>query len=209
VVHVVAGTSFNLSGFTFSMEAYFKNTNGLTRFIRSEAHDIQDIFSGRSQSYGVDVMLKQDVQLHSFWVSYSLSKTEELFTYFLNGKYRRAPQDQCHELKLAGSLNFDPFFFSADYVYGSGFPDFVYSQQTGSESTTYHKTYSRLDVSVVYKFLNRKLKGEAGLSVLNVLNRQNFKLENFERIPAGQTSTINIYAEAIPFTPTLFLKIYL
>ena len=207
--HYVAGTSFNLSGFTFSMEAYFKNTNGLTRFIRSEAHDIQDIFSGRSQSYGVDVMLKQDVQLHSFWVSYSLSKTEELFTYFLNGKYRRAPQDQCHELKLAGSLNFDPFFFSADYVYGSGFPDFVYSQQTGSESTTYHKTYSRLDVSVVYKFLNRKLKGEAGLSVLNVLNRQNFKLENFERIPAGQTSTINIYAEAIPFTPTLFLKIYL
>jgi len=207
--HYVAGTSFNLSGFTFSMEAYFKNTNGLTRFIRSEAHDIQDIFSGRSQSYGVDVMLKQDVQLHSFWVSYSLSKTEELFTYFLNGKYRRAPQDQRHELKLAGSLNFDPFFFSADYVYGSGFPDFVYSQQTGSESTTYHKTYSRLDVSVVYKFLNRKLKGEAGLSVLNVLNRQNFKLENFERIPAGQTSTINIYAEAIPFTPTLFLKIYL
>jgi hypothetical protein len=45
--------------------------------------------------------------------------------------------------------------------------------------------------------------------VLNVLNRENFKLENFEHIPAGQTSGINIYAEAIPFTPTLFLKLYL
>ena len=207
--HYVAGTSFNSSGFTFSMEAYLKNTDGLTRFIRSEAHDIQDIFYGKSRSYGVDVMLKQDVRSHSFWVSYSLSKTEELFTYFLNGKYRRAPQDQRHELKLAGSLNFDPFFFSADYVVGSGFPDFVYSQQTGSESTTYLKTYSRLDVSVVYQFLNRRLKGETGISILNVLNHENFKLENFERIPAGQTSTINIYAEAIPFTPTLFLKIYL
>lgn len=207
--HYVLGTSFYSSGFTLSVDAYSKNTNGLTRFIRSEVYNIQDVFTGKARSYGVDVLVKQDIRSHSFWVSYSLSKTEELFTYFPDGKYRRAPQDQRHEIKLAGSLNFDPFFFSADYVCGSGFPDFIYGQQAGSEITNANKDYSRLDVSAVYKFLNRRLKGEVGISILNVLNRENFKLENFERIPSGQTSSINIYAEAIPFTPTLFLKIYL
>lgn len=66
--------------------------------------------------------------------------------------------------------------------------------------------YSRLDVGASWKFLNRKLKGEAGLSVLNVLNTRNIKFANFERIPLNQTSSINIYAEAIPLTPTLYLK---
>jgi hypothetical protein len=204
--HFVFGSAFNLSGFTLSIEAYYKLTWGLTRYIRSDKYNIQDIFNGKSKSYGLDVLLKQDIKSHSFWISYSLGKTEELFEYFLNGRYRRAPQDQRHELKFAGLLNFDPWFFSADYVYGSGFPDFIYNQQ---QSNINSHIYSRLDISLVYKFLNRKLKGEIGLSVLNVLNRENFKLANFERIPANQTNDINIYAEAIPFTPTLYLKIYL
>jgi len=204
--HYIFGSSFTSSGFTFNVDAYYKQTDGLTRFIRSVQYNIEDVFIGKSKSYGVDFLLKHDFRSHSFWVSYSLSRTEELFEYFLDGNYRRAPQDQRHEVKLAGLLNFDPFFFSADYVYGSGFPDFIYNQQPNNTSS---HIYSRLDVSFIYKFLNRKLNGEAGLSILNVLNRQNFKLANFERIPANQSSSINIYAEAIPFTPTLFLKFYL
>ena len=204
--HYVFGGSFSSSGFTFNIDAYYKQTEGLTRFIRSVKYNIEDVFTGKSKSYGVDFLVKHDFRSHSFWISYSLSKTEELFEYFLDGKYRRSPQDQRHEVKLAGLLNFDPFFFSADYVYGSGFPDYIYNQQPNNTSS---HIYSRLDISFIYKFLNRKLNGEAGLSILNVLNHQNFKLANFERIPANQSSSINIYAEAIPFTPTLFLKFYL
>jgi len=204
--HYVIGTTYSVAGFTFNIEGYYKQTYGLTRFIRSVKYNIQDVFNGKSKSIGVDFLVKQYVRSHSFWVSYSLSSTKELFDYFLNGEYRRAPQDQRHEVKVAGLLNFDPIFLSADYVYGSGFPDFIYNQQQEASSNT---TYSRLDVSVTYKFLKRKLNGEIGISILNVLNRQNFKLANFERIPANQTSNINIYAEAIPFTPTIFLKIYM
>lgn len=204
--HFVLGASFNKSGFTLNIDAYYKQTDGLTRFVRSAKYHVEDVFTGQSKTYGIDFLVKQDIKSHSFWISYSLSKTEELFEYFLDGNYRRAPQDQRHELKFAGLLNFDPFFFSADYIYGSGFPDFIYNQQPNSATS---QIYSRLDVSFIYKFLNRKLNGEAGLSILNVLNHDNFKLANFERIPADQTSSINIYAEAIPFTPTLFLKFYL
>lgn len=204
--HYVFGGSFTSLGITLNINAYYKQTHGLTRFIKSVKYNVEDVFTGKSKSYGIDFLLKHDFRSHSFWISYSLSQTNELFEYFLNGKYRRAPQDQRHEVKIAGLLNFEPFFFSADYVYGSGFPDFIYNQQPGT--TTSH-IYSRLDISFIYKFLNRKLNGEAGLSILNVLNRENFKLANFERIPANQSSSINIYAEAIPFTPSLFLKFYL
>ncbi len=207
--HYVVGTSYHASGFTASLDGYYKTVNGLTRYIQSNVYNIQDVFTGKGRSYGMDLVLKHEFRQHAFWIAYSLSRTEELFTYFLDGDYRRAPQDQTHEIKLAGSLNFDPFFFSADYVYGSGFPDYLYDRQNNGETTDVPKTYSRLDVSAVYKFLNRRLKGEVGISILNVLNRENFKLESFERIPAGQTSGINVYAEAIPFTPTLFLKLYL
>lgn len=203
--HFVFGSTFSASGFIVNIDAYYKQTFGLTRFVRSVKYNIEDIFNGKGRSYGLDFTIKKDLHSHSFWISYSLSKTEELFEYFLNGKFRLAPQDQRHEIKLAGLLNFDPFFVSADYVYGSGFPDFIYNQL---QSTSSRHNYSRLDISFIYKFLNRKLNGEVGISILNVLNQENIKLANFERIPTNQTSTINIYAEAIPFTPTLFLKFY-
>ena len=70
-------------------------------------------------------------------------------------------------------------------------------------------TYSRLDVSFIYKFLDRRLKGEIGLSVLNVLNTQNIKYANFERVATSQTNSINLYSEAIPITPALYLKLSL
>lgn len=49
--------------------------------------------------------------------------------------------------------------------------------------------------------------GEVGISLLNVLNTENHKYTSFERIPVNQTRDINILAGAIPFTPTLYLKI--
>jgi hypothetical protein len=128
-----------------------------------------------------------------------------LFEYFLNQTYRRAPQDQRHEVKAALLLNFDPFYFSTDYVFGSGFPTPAYLAEQHNNDLT----YSRWDAAIIYKFLDRKLKGEIGLSVLNILNTQNIKFANFERVPLEQTNTIGLYAEAIPITPALYFKLSL
>jgi hypothetical protein len=201
--HVVMAGSFHNDFLTFSLEGYYKYTEGITRYIRFPKYNIETVVSGKARSYGMDVFLQGSFRKHSAWIAYSLSKTEEFFNYFVERQYRRAPQDQRHEVKLALMLNFDPFLFSANYVYGSGFP-FKPATVVTDDSDDF--TYSRLDASFIYKFLNKKLKGEAGLSILNVLNTQNIKYTNFERIPSNQTNSINIYAEAIPFTPTLYLK---
>ena len=204
-MHFVAGTSYNLNDFTVSLEGYYKNVTGLTRYIRNIANSIEGIYQGKGRSYGIDVMIKKDYKGLSAWVAYSLSKTEELFEYFKKDEYRRAPQDQRHEIKLAALVNLDPFYISSDYVFGSGFP----SSPSIFADDNDILTYNRLDVAFIYKFLDRKLKGEIGLSILNVLNAQNIKYANFERVATNQTNSINIYSEAIPLTPALYFKLAL
>jgi len=204
--HFVLGSSFHSNGLTFSIEGYYKTTKGITRFVARIKKHVHEIFKGNGQSYGLDFYLQKDIKRNSFWVSYSLGRTEEIFSYFRKNEYRRAPQDQQHEIKFAALVDFNPFFVSANYVFGSGFPGNPYSILN---ATPENYTYSRLDASIIYKFTLSKSLVEAGLSILNVLDTQNIKYSNFERIPLNQTSTINIQEQAMPFTPSLFLKVSL
>lgn len=203
-MHTVTGISFAQKGYLVSLEGFYKTIDGLSRFFRYRNIVAPGIYHGRGRSYGLDLMLKKDYKGSTFWVAYSLSRTEELFDYYPKRlqKFRRAPQDQRHEVKVGVMVNLHPVYLSANYVYGSGFP-ISYNKNRQIEKDY---PYSRLDVAASWKFLNRKLKGEIGISVLNVFNTQNIKFSNFEKIPLNQTSSINIYAEAIPLTPTLYLK---
>ncbi len=202
-MHTVAGISFSKNGYIVSLEGYYKTVTGLSRFVQYKEIIEPDIYHGKGRSYGMDLMVKKDYRGSTIWVAYSLSKTEELFEFFQKQYYRRAPQDQRHEIKTGIMVNLSPFYISANYVYGSGFP-IVFNNQHKIEKDY---PYSRLDGAASWRFLNKKVQGEIGLSVLNILNTQNIKFSNFEKIPLNQSSSINIYAEAIPLTPTLFLKI--
>ena len=202
-MHNVAGISFSNNGYIISLEAYFKTVDGLSRYVQYKDIISPDIYHGNGRSYGMDLMIKKDYKGSTFWVAYSYGKTEEQFDYFPNQNFRRAPQDQRHEIKLGSMVNLSPFYLSANYVYGTGFPITFNNQQRIEKDYP----YSRLDGSATWRFLSKKLQGEVGISVLNILNTQNIKFSNFEKVPINQTSSINIYAEAIPFTPTLFLKI--
>ncbi len=202
-MHTVASVGFAKNGYLISLEGYYRTVKGLSRYVQYKDIVAPDIYHGNGRSYGMDVMIKKDYRGSAIWIAYSLSKTEEWFNYFPNSYYRRAPQDQRHEFKTGLMLNFSPFYLSADYVYGSGFPITFNNQQKIEKDYP----YSRLDGSASWRFLSKKVQAEIGLSVLNILNTQNIKFSNFEKIPINQTSSINIYAEAIPLTPTLYLNV--
>lgn len=201
-IHYVLGMSYYNKGWTASIEPYYKTVDGITRYFKSAQLGLEGVLTGNSKMYGIDFFLQKNLKKHSAWVSYSLGQVEEQWPDLPNKDYRLAPQSQTHEVKLALLLNFDPFYFSTNYVYGSGFPRAPYNTETEEVDLT----YSRWDASFIYKFLNRKVVGEVGLSILNILNTQNIKYANFERIPGDQTNSINIYSEAIPITPALYLK---
>lgn len=210
--HFVVGSSYHENDFTFSVEAYIKHTDGLTRFIKKNQILKSLIYKGEGRSIGLDFFVKKDFSGHSAWISYTLSKTEEKFDftdgrYLLSrfNRYRPAPQDQRHELKAAVIFNIKSLSFSANYVFGSGFP---LNSGTILKPNFIEPDYNRMDVAVNYRFNIGKVAGETGLSVLNLFNSQNIRYSNFEKVPVDQSTSLNIYSEAVPFSPRLSLRLF-
>ncbi|MEA1899114.1 MAG: TonB-dependent receptor [Bacteroidota bacterium] len=199
--HWVGGFSYQRKNFTVNIEAYHKTIEGITRFINTNRFFEKGVYEGYGYSYGIDLYLKQIIKKHEFWISYSLGKAEESFPYFRRVEYFYAPQDQRHEVKFAGLFNLHPFYISANYVYGSGFVDLFRSLDPENRHP-----YSRLDASLIYRYDKKNYHMEGGISIMNLLNTENIKYSNFIRVPANQTNTINIHAEAVPFTPTIYLN---
>jgi outer membrane receptor protein involved in Fe transport len=200
--HYTAGISFSKKDFAASVEGYMKYTGGINRYLQNGDGLLR--YEGKGRTKGLDLFVKKEFRNQTLWISYTLSKTEENFPYFSSDEYKPALQDQRHEIKFAGLAKLKSFHFSANYVYGSGLPD----PDLLPDITQYTSPYSRLDASAIYKFSIKKLHLDAGISVLNVLNKENIKYANFTRIPTDETTTVSIYAEAVPRTYTLFLNIY-
>ena len=203
--HLVFGSSMYHHQFTVSVEAYLKHTDGLTRFIRKSQRFKDLIYRGEGRSMGLDFFVKKDFGPHSAWISYTLSKTEEKFSYFTSANFRAAPQDQRHEIKAAVLFNIKAFYFSGNYVFGSGFP---LNNGTILKPVYIEPDYNRLDVAVNYKFYIGNVSGETGLSILNLFNSQNFRYSNFEKVPVDQSNSLNIYSEAVPFSPRISLRLF-
>jgi hypothetical protein len=202
-VHHVGGFSYNGKRAAFGAEAYYKTTSGLTRFVYLLRENFRDVFTGNGRSYGVDLFLKGELGRHEGWLGYSAGKSLEHFGYFPDDNYRVAPHDQRHEVKGAAILNFHPLTFSANYVYGSGF---VYGRALLVQEPAERFPYSRFDIALTWKITAGNMALEAGASVLNLFNRENIKYSNFVRVPADQLTSVSIHAEAVPFTPAIYLN---
>ncbi len=201
--HFVGGLVFRQDGLTVSLETYYKTVEGITRYVDLWDRGLPELFRGRARIYGMDLLVKSYFGKHEAWASYTLGRAEEYFPYFTGDHYAPAPQDQRHEIKGALLLDLSPFYLSVNYVYGSGLAD-------GSFYTTEileRYPYSRLDASFIYRLNIKKVRMETGISILNIFNRENIKYSNLIRIPESETSTIGIHAEAVPFTPTLYLNL--
>jgi len=209
--HLVGGLNYRNKGFTIGVEGFHKTTTGITRYVNLWRLGIEDVYQGNARMYGMDLLVKQYFKKHELWASYTLSKTEEHFPYMPEDvDYRYAPQDQRHEIKGALLLNFSPFFFTTNYVYGSGFMPPLSLLEDSLENPTdappERYPYSRLDMALFYRHNIKNYHFEFGLSILNVTNHENIKYANMIRIPDSQTTSISIHAEAVPFTPTIYLN---
>lgn len=206
--HFVSGLTYRYRGFTVGLEGYYKTTTGITRYRNFWRADVRDVYQGEAWMYGMDLQVKQYFKKHEAWASYTLSKTEESFPYLPEHvDYVDAPQDQRHEIKGALLLNFSPFFLSTNYVYGSGFrtPPSMFSDPENFDPEDRYP-YSRLDLAFIYRHSFKNYHFELGFSILNVLNHENIKYTNVIRIPDSQNTSISIHAEAVPFTPTIYLN---
>lgn len=196
--HHVVGFGYKRAGFELSMEAYYKTSNGFSRYLVSRrASAIR--FQGNGRSKGIDIFVKKHLKDHELWLSYSLAKADERFENgFRVSEYRLAPQSQRHELKAAAIFNLNPFRFSLTNVYGSGFSNFTF-RRSREEFIPYWRT----DIAFQYQFQLATQKVEAGFSMLNLFNRRNVRLNQSVNVPNGDI----INTAGIPFTTTVYLNV--
>lgn len=196
--HMVLGSVFDNDFFKFSIEGFYKRTKNISLFINNTENNNRSISKGEAHSIGIDLYLKYLWKKHEFWVAYTLGQTLENFSYFNSEAFQLAPHNQTHEVKTAAVFNFQPFFFSANYVYGSGL-EFTRESESGNKPSPYH----RLDIAALYKFKTPKLNFEIGLSVLNVLNNYNIGYNYFSNYDDSKL----VYSKTMSLTPLINLNI--
>lgn len=204
--HWVSGLNYHQNSLSINVDLYYKPIRNLTRrvFEQRLARGGYYSYSGNARTYGVDFYVKKDFGHHSAWASYTLSKTEERLAPVgrTNSIYTPALHDQRHEFKVAALYKLRSFYFTGNYVYGSGMQIIreLFNEETDNIS------YSRFDAAITYQ-LKGKLNGETGLSVLNLFDTYNLKYANLKNINIAQNvGSVKIFTGAVPFTPVLFLK---
>lgn len=197
-MHTTAGIAYSKDGLLISLEGYFKKTKNTQYFLDNTIYKIDNTI------YGADLFVKKQISNHTLYGAYSISNL-------------RKPQSELsHEIKVGGIGAFDPFYFSLSYVYGTGFSyistgghghgnaegNHESESKHSDDSTNEH--YSRLDIGATYKTQIKRVKLQAGISLLNVLGTKNIKY-NYQI--SGQNSATNIFTKATPFTPTVFIEL--
>ncbi|OEK05382.1 hypothetical protein BFP71_18500 [Roseivirga misakiensis] len=199
-VHHVIGLGYKANNFELNLEGFYKTSEGFVRYLinRNEAGTRR--FESESRARGLDMFIKKTIDKYEFWLSYSLAKVEERFVNLFRlreDEFRLAPQSQQHELKAAAMFNFGVLSFSLANAYGSGFPNF-----TLTPDEVELEPYWRTDLAVQYQFNIEGQPVEAGLSILNLFNRRNVRLNQSVNIPGGD----RINTAGIPFTSTVYFN---
>jgi hypothetical protein len=196
--HHVASVFWSAPTLSVTVDGFYKTYANLSRWGIDPTALTSAIYAdGLGRSYGLDFQVQKRLKKHEFRLAYTCAKTEEWFTNFETDQYRLAPHDQRHELKATALLNFKPFYLSINHVYGSGLQP---QNPTGSGDIT---PYNRLDAALFYKRHGNRVELETGLSIVNVLNIENVRYDNFSSFPDENV----LYQTGIPFMPTVFLHL--
>ena len=211
--HLAGGINYFRNDLTINVETYYRLTRHMTqrvfepRFDHAFRRDGYFPYYGDAKTYGIDFYVKKDFGQHSVWGSYTLSQALERFAppNAILPAYKLAPQHQQHEFKAAGLFKVGNFYLSANYVYGSGLEVL---RQIYKNEISNNVAYNRVDAAITYRFNPKRISGEIGFSILNLFDSQNLKYSNFKNIMlTPELGNIRVYSNAVPFTPTLFLKL--
>lgn len=198
------------SMYNFSVEGYFKTLNNVleykegTNFLNNPDLSWEDRVSmGRAKSYGVEFFVEKSKGKTTGWLSYTLSKTDRIFTDINGGNPFPFKYDRRHNAALNFSYDFKPTkSLSCTFIYTTGmavnlaagrFSGFLpgedFFNQQGVNSGWFDifnnlpdyngrnsfraPSYHRLDISYKTSKIKRHGKRTWILGVYNLYSRQN------------------------------------
>jgi len=228
--HFILGLDYETNDYLFSVEGYYKNFENLMEFsqrIRRNPREfsadasnyVANFFTGSGFAKGIEFLAQKKFGAFNGWVSYTIGKVEYTFPEIDNGDPFPAAQDRTNEVKLVGSYSLGKWSFSSTWVYATGQPytspesQYFITLLNGDTESYIHVSeknsyrlpdYHRLDISASYKFANKSLDGEIGVSVFNLYNNQNiwYKKYDLEVSPIVITDVT-----MLGITPSVFIKL--
>jgi hypothetical protein len=201
--------NFHENEFETSVELYYKKMNNQVLFgegkqLRINVNTDSLLTDGSGKSYGAEFFIQKKTGNLTGWVSYTLSKTTQLFQELNFGNPFPFKYDKRHSLSVTSSCQLNKHWsLNAVFVYSSGV---AFTVPTGRISTLNSATifegnyyiydarnnyrlapYHRLDFSASYKkkirFLRIPLEYELVMGAYNIYSRQNPYFIYFEIDP--------------------------
>jgi hypothetical protein len=177
-----------------SAEAYYKWMHNLVEYREGALLVLNDDYEkelvhGKGRSYGLELFASRTSGKLTGWVGYSLSYAKRTFDSLNKGREYDARYDRRHDFSLVGVYDINQrWFFSSSVLYATGSPFTGQTSQyavpnpsfTGIETLPVYTSRNelrlsssfRIDLDMGYKFrLGNRIKGDAHLSVYNLLNR--------------------------------------
>ncbi|WP_276131952.1 TonB-dependent receptor plug domain-containing protein [Polluticoccus soli] len=197
-------------GLILSAEVYYKWLQNLVEYREGALLILNDNYEnelvrGKGRSYGLELFAGKTTGRFTGWVGYSLSFAHRRFDSLNNGKEYYARHDRRHDVSLVTMYDITSrWAASSSVVYATGSPFTGQSSQyivpkpdlagfeilpayTGRNELRMSAAF-RIDLDLAYKFsLGKRIKGDAHISVYNLLNRT--QPHNVTRVYDEATST--------------------
>lgn len=212
---VSVGVSYSKKGWLVSVDGYYKYVKGITT--QSQGFQNQYEFiktSGNYDAYGLDFILRKQIQNFNTWLSYSYMKSNYEFA-SLPEQMFPSNFDITHALTFGAAYTLDHLKFSAGLNWHSGRPitkpitgNEIVNDAINFEATNSSKLedYLRVDVSALYDFkLGKKTNVDLGVSIWNVLDKTN-EINNFYRV---NNDNVNATLQnSLGITPNAILRVH-
>jgi ferric enterobactin receptor len=186
------GSSFARGAFKLGLDLFYKHTEGHLQQApllgglgssgdpRPQSQEFR-IFRGDGYAYGMELLLQQEGQHFSNWLSYTLSRSLQRYPLAFQNELFPAQDDRPHQLQWNGLYQRGAWSFSGTYAFASGAPFFDFSRASfvrdrrEADPGLYQRIndYHRLDLSLAYQLELERMELKLGISVYNVFDRSN------------------------------------
>lgn len=210
-----AGISYNKKTLLVSSDIFYKKVNGILTSSQGFQNQFQSVrASGNYDIIGLEILVNKKLNFGDFWVGYSLSESNYLFTDLIPPAFPNN-LDIRHSLNGGVSAQIKQFevSFGANWHTGRPTTNPVEGSEIVSGAINYEPpnssrvpTYFRVDLSARWHFYyNSKLRSQAGISLWNLLNRENVLSRSYQINNSGEAMVVD--QSGLSFTPNIFLRI--
>ncbi|WP_340203131.1 TonB-dependent receptor [Ascidiimonas sp. W6] len=214
-----AGIQYKKNGWLISSEAYYKKVDDISS--RSQGFQDQNQEVNTTGGYnvtGTEFLINKRNDSYSIWFTYTLAKNTYTFE-GLNPSTFPNNSDIRHSISFAGSYNYKKLKLSVGLNYRSGTPftlpdsgdpvneetvpfEINYAMPNGANL----EDYLRADFSAIYDFqLTDKLPASVGVSVLNILNKENLINSYFRLDENNELQRLD--SRSLGLTPNMSLRV--